>query len=520
MIFRAFVAACVLTLAWPMSALAHAVLESSTPAASARLATSPHEIVLRFNEPVTPVAVRLVDSRGSERARVADGNAAARDVRIPVVEALKPGRYLVSYRVISDDAHPVAETFAFDVASDDGESTATASPAAEDLSSPDGDAWRRGVLFNRAAFVFAILMASGGALFLAYVRPGVRLEGFVRGQIRIASYLALLLAATSVAFAGAQLVGGSTATLYDPSAWLLALKTSLGRSLLVSLVGLFGLLSVTRASQRPSAAALVGFAALVVAGRALTGHSATTSPFPLMMLVQALHAFVAAFWIGSLLPLFRGLAADVRSDAAAMLRRFSGAAVAAVGVLIAAGAIMAYVLVRTPDALAHSYYGRILIGKLSAVALLLIFAAMNKLWFTRGIERGQPAHAAAMRATIILEVFLMINVMAATSSLGASQPPHRSGIIQGNAHALVWTIEQRGKATTFRFDVQALSARVQFARADGAVEPIVVEATRDAPRSFSADMSAIAMKGNWRVTVEALVTEFDKERFETSLQVE
>ena len=48
-------------------AYAHAALIESTPADGSVVASAPAEIRLRFNEPVSPVVVRLLDAKGSER---------------------------------------------------------------------------------------------------------------------------------------------------------------------------------------------------------------------------------------------------------------------------------------------------------------------------------------------------------------------------------------------------------------------------------------------------------------------
>src|SRR5690349_6042145 len=49
---------------------AHAVLLEALPADGARLAQAPTEFVLRFNEPVVPMAVKLLDGQGAELAGV------------------------------------------------------------------------------------------------------------------------------------------------------------------------------------------------------------------------------------------------------------------------------------------------------------------------------------------------------------------------------------------------------------------------------------------------------------------
>jgi copper transport protein len=61
---------CLLALS-PGPATAHAVLIEAQPGDGERLDRSPAEFVLRFNEPVVPVAVRLLDARGGEIPGVA-----------------------------------------------------------------------------------------------------------------------------------------------------------------------------------------------------------------------------------------------------------------------------------------------------------------------------------------------------------------------------------------------------------------------------------------------------------------
>ena len=95
-------------------AAAHASLESTDPAAGAVLDGSPDAISLRFSEPVEVQAgaVRVFDGRGE---RVDDG-AVERDgttVRLPV--DLDDGGYVVTYRVVSVDGHPISGGFTFRV---------------------------------------------------------------------------------------------------------------------------------------------------------------------------------------------------------------------------------------------------------------------------------------------------------------------------------------------------------------------------------------------------------------------
>ena len=98
------------------SAHAHATLIEATPADGSVVANVPAEVRLRFNEPVSPVVVHLVDARGVERR---DAHVEAHDaiIAIHVPADLPSGTQVVSYRVISSDGHPVGGSIVFSIGS-------------------------------------------------------------------------------------------------------------------------------------------------------------------------------------------------------------------------------------------------------------------------------------------------------------------------------------------------------------------------------------------------------------------
>ena len=101
----------------PRPAAAHAVLVEARPADGERLDAAPAEVTLRFDEPVVPVAVRLLDAAGAEvPGVVVEGRGETVMVRPPA--PLPRGAYLLSYRVTSVDTHPVAATLRFGVGVD------------------------------------------------------------------------------------------------------------------------------------------------------------------------------------------------------------------------------------------------------------------------------------------------------------------------------------------------------------------------------------------------------------------
>src|SRR5437667_458390 len=87
-------------------ATAHASLLSVEPADGSVLAQAPKRLELRFSESVTAGAVNLIDAAGKLRGDAAI-DATADSVVITLPEGLPQGTSIVSYRVISQDGHPV-----------------------------------------------------------------------------------------------------------------------------------------------------------------------------------------------------------------------------------------------------------------------------------------------------------------------------------------------------------------------------------------------------------------------------
>ncbi len=95
------------------AASAHAALVKAEPADGAVVASAPAVLRLTFNEPVSPLAIRLLDPDG--RA-VPLGNIVAADAGIAIaVPALQNGTHVLSWRVISADGHPVGGALLFSI---------------------------------------------------------------------------------------------------------------------------------------------------------------------------------------------------------------------------------------------------------------------------------------------------------------------------------------------------------------------------------------------------------------------
>src|SRR5258705_2994342 len=111
-------ALCIASAAW-----AHATLVSSEPADGSVLALPRKRVQLHFNESVAPAVIGIIDAAG--KARDVATRAVGQSVLIVLPDDLPQGTQIVSYRVVSQDGHPVAVWLVFSI----GAVTAAAPPA-------------------------------------------------------------------------------------------------------------------------------------------------------------------------------------------------------------------------------------------------------------------------------------------------------------------------------------------------------------------------------------------------------
>ncbi|GAA4556681.1 copper resistance CopC family protein [Planotetraspora kaengkrachanensis] len=116
-------------------AFAHNVLEASNPKDKSEPHTAPRTILLDFNDTVLPQFATVIVS-GPGGKRYEDGSVAIK--RDTVRQSLKPlqaaGRYVVAFRVVSADGHPIKGQISFTLTT--SALTATAEAASSD-ESPD-----------------------------------------------------------------------------------------------------------------------------------------------------------------------------------------------------------------------------------------------------------------------------------------------------------------------------------------------------------------------------------------------
>lgn len=400
-------------------AAAHAALLGATPAPGSVVGTSPAEVLVTFTEPVSPVAgrVQVLDPDGNRISGTPAAEGAT--LRIPVRRAGRPlGTYLVSYRVVSADSHPIGGALTFSV----GAPSATP-PEAGDTGTHRSVALAQPV--TRFAAYAGIPLAAGPALFLAVLWPRRRSR---RGAVRL-TYAGLgLLAATTLAALWTQAPAGTGAALWDVSAADLGavLTSTYGLTLLARLgilAVLAGLLpaALRGTASRPRGAALTLLALAGLATWPLTGHAAAAPLAGVIVAADVVHMAAMAVWLGGLVTLaafvLRGTPPRVLG---VLLPAWSRWAALAVVWLVAGGVLQAVVQVGSVGALWETGYGRLLLAKVGVLAVTLAVAAYAR----RLVRRAQvpAAGAARMRRTVGVEVLATVVVLGISAVLVQADP--------------------------------------------------------------------------------------------------
>lgn len=407
-------------------ASAHSALQASTPAPGETVPTSPGAVTLRFNEPVTsrPDSIRLLDARGEE-IDISPPTAVDTVVSAEVPD-LENGSYVVAWKVMSADSHPVTGAFTFAVGAP-SVSTADAEALAADAADAAEDEATRVLADASSGLVYAgVLLAVGAAVFAAFVvRSG---DHGSDALIRIGTLLGVTGAVVTVP-AEAMSANGkvglpSLSDLGDQ------LSGAAGAQLLLVLLGLGVVVSTTwmRPDRRPGVLVTDG-AMLAAAGLAAIGHTRSATPLWLSVSADMAHVLAAAVWSGGVAALLLFLRSD-RSDrsdrserhsaAAPVIARFSTLATGAIVVVAVAGVLLGWRIVPSWGALTSTTYGVLLLVKVALVGVVAAIGAFNHFSLVGRAEEGR------LRSTLVWEGATMVAVLAVTSVLTSTSPNEAS----------------------------------------------------------------------------------------------
>ncbi|MBM4416523.1 MAG: hypothetical protein FJ035_09900, partial [Chloroflexi bacterium] len=478
------VLALVLTLALHAPAVqAHAAFDRATPAPGSSSTSAPADVTIWFSEPVAR-AFTAIEVLDASRQRVDRDDLTVEGARASVTlrPSLGDGVYTVAWRNVSEvDGHALQGSYVFGIGD-----VAVGGALLEAPEPPEPP-----LLASRSEPVVRFLVVLGGVLAV-----GALLFGLIAGEPALAALRERDAQRLSHALAvplGRLVVGGAALFLLASGAQLMAhtasatgltpaevrltelrtvVDTEWGdRWMWRVLLGMLALLAFAargaladRLGERPGLAlawqwvvgALLTGALLTVS---LTSHGAAVSALTLPgTLADALHLAAAAAWSGGLVGLWLALRAarrllsneEQRTYAAALVPRFSTLAVLSVAALALTGVYATWLEVTSLRAFTTPY-GRVLLAKLTLVAVLLVIGAVNLWWLQPRLQRSLTA-AAALRRTVTAEIALVTLVIAAVGLLTSIEPARQVQTREELARGLV--AEQRADGVRTRVELQ------------------------------------------------------------------
>jgi copper transport protein len=494
----------------PASAFAHATIVSTTPVDQQVLKTQPREVTLKWSEAVDlgSHAVRLLDSSGEEvktaAAKHGPGGAATAVLELPA--GLDDGTYVVAWRVVSSDSHPVSGAFSFSIGTPSqvvfqlgGSSSATVRAI---------DAIGRGLAF------LGLALALGGAVVVFALWPGGAANA--RARQLVWGGVGLLLAGSVIVLLmqGPYASGGSVTSAFSSLSF--SLGTRFGHAIVARLVLAVAFLVLLMRGLRVPAA-LCGVALIFT--WTLVDHSRTGVQTWLGVPVASVHLLAMALWFG-------GLVVVLACGAAAPVARFSRLAVVCFSVLAASGIYLAYRQSGELGALPHTVFGRLLLVKAGIVAAIVALAYFSR----RAVLRGETP-----RRTVVGETFLGIGTLAVTAVLVNTAPARVAYVDpidktvsgpagmtvevkinpakQGENVADVYLVQRNGSLQ----QVPELTARLL--PKDGSSGPLNVAFRGAEPGHYVASPLTVPYPGHWILRLQIRTSDIDESDIDLPVKI-
>lgn len=513
--------------AWATPAAAHASLVSVDPADGARLDEAPAVVTLTFSESVSADlgGVQVLDGDGRQ---VQEGAAQVQGevVRVDLADDLADGTYVITYRVISADGHPVRGASVFGVG--EGELDSGALGRVDDTG---GDRpWEVAGAIGRGFAYAGVLLAAGGVAFLVLVhRRGPERARLVQ-VVWAAALVGALGSMVALPVQAALGTGQGAAALFDEGVLAEVAADGVGLGLALALAGLVVAVALV---ERVPAVALVG-AAVAAGSFATNGHTRAGTNAGVATVADLSHLLATAAWGAGLVLLAlclrarrAGPDADDPAGTIDLVGRFSALATVTVLLVGVTGAVLSWSEVRTLDAVTGSGYGRLLLVKVGVVALIAALGAYNHFRLVPALRQGKAKAALArLRRTLRLEALALLAVIALTAVLVVVTPGRASsegGVVEeivqlGEAGSVQLTIAPAkagfNQIHLYLFDpdgrpadiAETITLRLTLPSAD--LGPIEREPVRAGPAHLQLDGRDLAVAGTWTIEVAARIDRF------------
>ncbi|WP_239162955.1 copper resistance CopC/CopD family protein [Paractinoplanes rishiriensis] len=521
-------------------ASAHASLLGSVPAPGSIIGTSPSEIVVTFSEGVTPVSgrVQVLDPEGERISGTARAEGSV--LRIPVRKAGQPlGTYLVSYRVISADSHPVGGALTFSVGA----------PSARPPVPAAADGEHRSVALANPVTRFlgyaGLTLAVGPALFLALLWPRTRSR---TGAIRMVYAGLGLIGVATLGSLWTQAPASTGAPLWDVApaelGEVVASPYGLAHLARLAVLGLLaGLLPplLRGAAGRPRGLAVIGLAVAGTVTWPLTGHAAAAPLTAAIVASDVVHIAAMSVWLGGLVTLTVFLLRRTHPRVlGVLLPHWSRWAALSVVWLVAGGAVQSVVQVGSIGALWENNYGRLVLAKVAILAAVLAVAAYARSLVNR--RQVPEGGAGRIRATVGLEVLATAVILGLSAVLVQVNPARSATVDQGAVREDGVSQTLTGPLFTLQFNIfpvdvgdnntihtflytpagapqPAVEWSVSSKLLDQDIEPITAPLLPLIPRHHAVGAISFPLAGTYEVSFTARISDIDRATVKTTVTV-
>lgn len=421
-------------LAGPASA--HASLLGTDPTEGQVLETAPSSATFTFDEQVSSESggVHLFDAAGKELKVSAHTTDDRLVVDLPE-DSMRQGTFVIAWRVISSDGHPVGGALTFSVG------TPSATVAAHASGADAAPAVVRGLLGVVQALVYlGVFGACGLVIFLLLLLPAENgLDQVRRRLLDLADgfgWLVLVAGFALLPLTSLYQRALGFSHLLDSTTWSDAITGAQGLSSLLLALGTALAVRSARAGGEVNRRVALVTVALTLLTFSLVGHTRSVSPTWLMVLADLTHVLAGTVWFGGLLGLVVSLRrlAERPRIAALALGRFSVVAAWLLFALTVAGSVLAWRILESWSNLFHTDFGIVLLVKVGVVGVVMLVAGWNRYRLLPAVlaDSGHGDRAAAsarMRTSVRLEAVLLIGVLGLTGFLVDRSPVPDTGSV-------------------------------------------------------------------------------------------
>jgi len=428
----------------PEFVLAHASVIDSTPKENEVLETAPETINIQFSEAIQTAFYSLeVYSESGKKVQISESRISGQNENVletHLKKTLADGVYLVQWKVVSSDGHPVKGTIPFQV----GVSTAKSNPIVMDQDNTMPNSVQT-ILQSIQYVCFSILI---GALFFRLVLVQEGLSFFDYKRIRWLLWLSYSGLALSI-FLSLPL----KVTIDAEVGWLQAFNKDYIQAMLnetsfgpiwigeILLLLVLFLMQYTMLENKTNRLAVISY--LIVSAlmlcKALIGHTQAVSNQVMAVLMDFFHLQAMAVWLGGLLMLliilsYKQIFLEHKNEWKSFywrtIRKFSPWVMISVIVLIGTGIYSSIQHIPTFHALLDTVYGRLLLGK---ILLMLMMIGLGAYHFLKGKKQEKDLNASvrfefSIGIIVLIVAALLTNVATASSSPG---PIEQTQITEG-----------------------------------------------------------------------------------------